>query len=301
MDEYDLVRNYYTPDKELDARLEWVNCELYDTDRLSTIFSDCDAVVHIAGLIGYLKKDRSALMEVNVQGTASVVNACLDAKINNLLFMSSIAANGKRTDDARCSEEDEWVAAVPHSYYGYTKHLAELEVWRGREEGLGATILRPGIILGYGNWNKSSLKLFRFASRSFPFYSEGITGFTGVEDLCRVCVKCVEEGADNQVYLVINENQTYRWVSEQMAEALGARPPFIAVRGALYLLTITALWIKERLGFSGTLSLETARSSISVQPYDGSRLQSMLPFDLQPLDHVIRQACLAYKKNSPPR
>ena len=42
------------------------------------------------------------------------------------------------------------------SSYSVSKHMAEMEVWRGVEEGLNSVIVNPCVIFGPGDWRESS-------------------------------------------------------------------------------------------------------------------------------------------------
>ena len=61
--------------------------------------------------------------------------------------------------------------------------MAEMEVWRGIGEGLNAVIVNPSIILGAGDWNEGSTKIFKTAFEEFPWYAQGKTGFVDVNDV----------------------------------------------------------------------------------------------------------------------
>ena len=99
-------------------------------------------------MISFIKKDRKRLMNINVKGTANIVNACIDENIKKLGFIEvSVAAIG-RIGSGNYSETNKWVESNDNSYYAISKYKAEIEVWRGIEEGLNAVITNPGIIIG---------------------------------------------------------------------------------------------------------------------------------------------------------
>jgi len=63
------------------------------------------------------------------------------------------------------------------SVYSTSKYHAEMEIWRGIAEGLNAVIINPSIILGPGDWNSGSSKLFTTMYNGLKFYSIGSNGF----------------------------------------------------------------------------------------------------------------------------
>ena len=54
------------------------------------------------------------------------------------------------------------------SNYGISKYFGEMEVWRGMGEGLTSLIVNPATLLGYGDWNESSLVCLKRRTRNFP-------------------------------------------------------------------------------------------------------------------------------------
>lgn len=290
LDEFELVKSYYGIDEKLYRQLAWEECELFDIEGLNEIFSYSDYVMHLAGMISYLQRDYDKMLLVNQKYTSNVVNACLASNIKKLVYCSSIAAITKNKDGKMVTEDVEWNNEVSHSNYGYTKHLGEYEIWRGKEEGLEIVVINPGIILGYGDWSKGSNKLFGNAESSFPFYSEGITGWVGVKDVAIVAELLCLSNISGQRYIVVSENLSYKTVADLMAKALHSKKPRIAVKGFLYRIVYAIIALKEFVGFRGMLSKETVRSSIAVNYFDNSKLCKALNFEFQSIKGVVSES-----------
>lgn len=297
MSEFEDVQLFYDLDEESYTRLEWCTCTLYDMLGLESILDGVDYVIHLAGVISYLQKDFDYMLEVNQKYTANVVNACLSSGIKKLLYCSSIAAVTKTTNGDMVTEDIEWNNEVSHSNYGYTKHLGEYEIWRGREEGLKTVAINPGIILGYGDWSKGSNKLFRNAATSFPFYSKGVTGWVGVEDVAKVTLKLCQDPTAIGRYILVSENKSFQEVSNAMALNFGVKKPWIEVKGFLYKAVYTFVSIKEFLGLGGMLSKETVRASVSVNRFDNNKTRAKLDFGFEKIEDVVKKAAKGYKKS----
>lgn len=299
LDGFYLIKEYYAFDERVYDLLHWVDCELYDTYSLKGAFKDVDQVIHVAGFISYSNQDKAKLKQINHDYTSSIVDAALLATCDHFIYVSSTGAIAKPSDHD-IDESAEWDNKLDHTYYGKTKYLGELEVHRGAQEGLEVSILNPGVILGYGDWNKGSLKLFKNAYKSFPFYSKGTTGFIGVKDLCKIIVGLVNKQVErNDQFIVITENRSFESIAKTMAKSFDVKPPFIEIKGILYKLTYSILWLKDRLGLSGILTAESAKASISQHSFNNAKLKSALPFDLTPIDDVIYEACMAYNEKRP--
>ena len=102
--------------------------------------------------------------------------------------------------------------------YSVSKHFAEREVWRGIQGGLSCVIVNPSIIVGPGDWTKSSASLFRTVSRGLKYYTEGGNGFVDVKDVSSLMIGLMNSEFENERYLLIGENLTYRQFFDLIAD-----------------------------------------------------------------------------------
>ena len=128
--------------------------DLSPDNKWQACLSAVDAVIHTAGRAHVLRDTaRDPLTEfrrVNVEGTRNVVNMALHCGVKQLLHISSIAVFTRTGKEQYITEKTGWQATRFTSKYGLTKHLAEMEAWRGYAEGLRVAIINPSIILGGG-------------------------------------------------------------------------------------------------------------------------------------------------------
>ncbi len=120
--------------EEIDA-IEWVKGSLFDTVQLDEICASVQEVYHCAGLVSFNPSRRNDLMRVNVEGTANVVNACLQGGVRKLVHVSSVSALGRKRDGMTVTEASKWSEESNLSNYGRSKYMAELEVWRASAKG----------------------------------------------------------------------------------------------------------------------------------------------------------------------
>lgn len=173
------IFNYYSPsEKNLMENLEWVEGDVTDMFSLLEAMKGITKVYHCAAMVSFNPKARDKMMKVNIEGTANIVNACLEKGIEKLCYASSVAAIGNpvlkkpgsengHAGPGRFVEEitenTPWVASAKNSNYTISKYASEQEVWRGIEEGLNAVIVNPSIIIGPVNWDElQTYRLFDF-------------------------------------------------------------------------------------------------------------------------------------------
>ena len=172
--------------------VEWLAGDLLDTEQLRVALTpDVTHVFHCAGLVSYAPQDEDLLLAVNVQGTAVVVDACLERPGIRLVHVSSVAALGGPAAGTQpgpdgfswVTEAATWDLGAAHPAYATSKYLGELEVWRGVAEGLDAVMVNPSVVLGPGDWNRSSTRLLRYAHQQHRFYTRGLLNFVDVRDV----------------------------------------------------------------------------------------------------------------------
>ena len=132
---------------------------------MEEILQSVSNVYHCAAIVSYNPKDKRKILKINVEGTANIVNACLGAKIEKLVYVSSVAALGRIRDEEMITEKMNWSEETSNSTYGKSKYFAEMEVWRGIAEGLKAVIVNPSLIIGGENWEHSSSAIFKKSLR----------------------------------------------------------------------------------------------------------------------------------------
>ena len=151
-----LVRNQIDINQfDLNENLSFIVGDILDITSLEEAFVDIEYVYHCAGFVSFSPFDKQKLLKINVEGAANIVNLSLDYNVKKLCHVSSVAAIGKSKTSNITTESTVWDDSQENSYYGFTKYLGELEVWRGIEEGLNAVIINPSVILGYAKWSRS--------------------------------------------------------------------------------------------------------------------------------------------------
>ena len=278
--------------------LEWVKADITQIEQLHTAFIGVDEVYHCGAKVSFSNKEDASLYSINVIGTRHIVNLCLHYKIKKLLYVSSIAVLNAETD-TDIQETLEIDNYSPRSMYGKTKYLAEIEVWRGISEGLQAIIVLPSIILGWGDWNKSSLVIFKQAYQSFPFYTKGGTGFVDVKDVVNASILLMENQHFGERFILNGYNARFRTIFNLIAKNFNKKLPYI------YL----SLWLSYFLGFvlalfclilrkKTFLTFETIASAHRNLSFDNSKLLKVLPnFSYTPLEQSIHDICSEYEEN----
>ena len=130
--------------------------DILDETALEAACADCDWVFHVAAVADYWRADQSKMMEANVEGTRRVLKAARDAGVKRVVFTSSAAAVGLRTDGQPSNERVNFNLSPDHFPYGYSKVLAERVVQEAVKDGQDVVIVNPVVVMGPGDLNMIS-------------------------------------------------------------------------------------------------------------------------------------------------
>lgn len=207
--------------------IEWVKGDILDVPFLDEQIRGCTHVYHCAGLVSFSRKDFSTMIKVNRTGTANIVNICLSNNVKSLTHVSSTAAIGKFEKKEVYTEDEKWKPGDQVSGYAISKFSAEKEVWRGMAEGLNISIVNPSIIIGPGDWNSSSLIIFKTVKKGLKFYTTGSNNFVDVRDVSRAMIYLTEHKIYGERFLVAGHHLSYHQIFTRIAQAFNKKPPNI--------------------------------------------------------------------------
>ena len=264
-------------------KIQWVKGDITDIPSLEVAFENVTQVYHCAALISFDPNDEHKLRKINIEGTANFVNCCIDYNIKKLCHVSSIAALGNpKEHETTITEETEWNPEELHSDYAITKYGAELEVWRGQQEGLDVVIVNPAVIFGYGFPKKGSDVIIQTIKKGLSFYTDGTIGIVSVEDVTKCMIQLMKSTIKGERYTLVGENIETKKLLEFIARELNAKKPSIKATKTITSIAWRLDWLISKIvNRKRKLTQITAAASHSKKTYDTSKIKSELQFDFQ--------------------
>ncbi|MEN8775468.1 MAG: SDR family oxidoreductase [Polaribacter sp.] len=291
------VFSYYTDDVTLIDKIDWFKADITEVPAMIPAFVGVKKVYHCAAFISFNPKDYIEMRKINIHGTAIIVNLSIDAKIDKLCFVGSIASVGESINDQLITEENEWNKELDNSGYSITKFGAEMEVWRASQEGVEVVIVNPGVILGSGFWQSGSGKLFSQVYNGFKYFTEGITGFVGVKDVVKTMILLMDSTIKNQRFILVSENKTYKDVLFAIADGFGKKRLSKKIKPwQTTILWRSSAFVAKISGVQPLLSKYSARSAHSVSKYSSQKIKEALNYQFEKVDTVIKDVCKNYSK-----
>ena len=185
----------------------WIEGSLSDRDSLRHLVTNCDVVVHIAGILN--GRDQASFEAGNVEGTLNVLSASTAAGIQRFVHVSSLAAREPGL-----------------SMYGASKAKAEELVGRS---GLDWALVRPPAV--YGPGDRETLDLFAMAKRGVVLLPpKGRLSVIHVDDLARLLLALASPAAPPKTIVEPDDGREGGWTHAEFAQALGAAAGRRAVR-----------------------------------------------------------------------
>ncbi len=288
------IFSYYSTEADaLFQKIEWVEGDILDVPSLETALVGVTKVYHCAALISFQPNDYFKMRQVNIAGTANVVNLCLQFEIEKLCYVSSIAALGSANDlQEPINEEQDWQADKQPSAYSLTKYGGEMEVWRGTQEGLNAVIVNPGVIIGPGFWRSGSGAIFTMVQRGLNFYPTGRTGFVDVDDVVTAMTTLMKSDISGERFILVSENGEWKDVLHQIAQKLATTSPKRAASKTLLIIALLSDFLRSKItGKQRRLTRTSIRSMANRTLYDGSKITNILGLKYLSLSDSISSCC----------
>jgi nucleoside-diphosphate-sugar epimerase len=288
------VFSYYG-DQFAASKIDWFEGDLLDIISLDNALEGVDEVYHAGAMVSFQSEDKDSMMQVNIEGTANLVNLALNHKIKKFCHVSSIAALGRAESNKILNEGIYWKASKKNSNYAVSKYGAEREVWRGIEEGLNAIIVNPSVIFGPGEINSGIAKMIKMVLKGFKFYTSGINGFVDVRDVVKAMIKLMEKEAFGERYIVSSENLPYREVFNWIAGATSKPAPSIEATPFLSQVAWRVEHIRKLIsGSKPLITKETALTASNIYQYSNTKIKRELNFKFLSVRQSIEDSVAFY-------
>ncbi|HNP69045.1 MAG TPA: NAD-dependent epimerase/dehydratase family protein [Aequorivita sp.] len=280
-------------------KIEWVEANITDIPALTLAFENIIKVYHCAAFISFDPSKYKVLKKANVEGTANIVNLCLASNIEKLCYVSSVATLGSNLKDQLISEETPWNPDAKNSVYAITKYGAEMEIWRGTQEGLDAVIVNPGLILGTSPDGGGSSIIISLGASGIPFYPSGAMGIVDVQDVVKTMILLMNSEVKNEQFILVGENLTYKDLLTRLAPMFDKKPPTKKLPKNIMFFLSGMDWLSNKLfNTKRRIVKATVRSMFTISLYDMFKIKNTLGFQFTPTEETLKRVVAEKKKTS---
>jgi len=216
-----------SPDTAIaDLDCERLRCDVRERRSVRRALKDCERVFHCAGLTSVRWEDRERLFEVNVGGTKVVMEECLRAGVERVVYTSSAAAVGPAEEGKTADEGQLFTAGHLDIPYVNSVHEAEVEAMRVAAQGLPLVCVNPGVCFGAGDVQLASTRLVRsFLLGRVPVYTDGGASIVDVRDVAEGHMLADTRGKIGERYILGGRNFTFDRLFADLGRLSGVDPP----------------------------------------------------------------------------
>lgn len=204
--------------------------DLRDPDSLERALKGCDYLFHVAADYRLWSLNPQELYDNNVTGTENIMRAAMKARVEKIVYTSSVATLGINIDETPANEETAVSFDDMIGDYKKSKYLAEELVKKMvKKEGLAATIVNPSTPVGPRDIKPTptgKLILDAAAGKMPAFVDTGLN-WVHVDDVAMGHLLALDKGKIGERYILGNENFSMKELLQKIASITGKPAPKI--------------------------------------------------------------------------
>ncbi len=272
--------------------VELVYGDLNDPD-LSCLMQGCQVLFHVAACYSLWQRDRQNLWQSNVLGTRNILQAAQKAKIERVVYTSSVAAIGVAQDGQAVDETHQSPVEKLIGNYKKSKYYAELEAIAAFKDGLDIVIVNPATPIGARDIKPTPTGeiVVRFLQGKMPFYTHTGLNLIDVDDVAWGHVLALEKGKSGDRYILGNQNLTLKQILEELAKITNLSAPQYAIP---HFIPYIAAWFDEivlsALGKTPTIALEGVKMAQQQMFYCSDKAITQLGLPQSSVPQALHKA-----------
>ncbi|HTZ77583.1 MAG TPA: hopanoid-associated sugar epimerase [Stellaceae bacterium] len=280
--------------------IEIAEGSLEDAGSLAAAVAGCGALYHVAADYRLWVRDPRAMFRANVDGTRALMEAAAAAGVDRIVYTSSVAVLGLKSDGTSSDETTPSEYADMIGPYKQSKFLAEEEVRRlVRERALPAVIVNPSTPIGPRDVKPTPTGrlILEAASGRMPAFVDTGLNLVHVDDVAAGHLLAEARGRTGERYILGGENLSLGEILRRIAVLTGRRPPTLR-------LPIPAVWpvaaVAETWGrITGQEPMTTfdgLRMARKKMYFSAAKAERELGFRARPVDAALADAIAWFRE-----
>lgn len=263
------------------------------------VIRDARYVFHVAADYRLWARDSEEIVRNNVRGTQAVMEAALDARVERVVYTSSVATLKPGTlldpaDETRRLTEAQAIGAYKRSKVAAERVVEQMIA----EKALPAVIVSPSTPIGPGDIKPTPTgrMIVEAASGRMPAFVDTGLNLAHVEDIAAGHLLALEKGRIGRSYILGGQNVSLKEMLAIIAELVGRKPPrFKLPRGPLFPLATMAEATARLTGKEPFLTRDALRMAGYHMFFTSARAESELGYRAQPHRRALEDALVWYR------
>jgi dihydroflavonol-4-reductase len=267
--------------------------DLTDARSLARALAGCETVFHVAADYRLWARDPNELYRTNVEGTRNLLEEARRARIERVVYTSSVATLGIPRDGTPGDEATPVRLTDMIGHYKRSKFLAE-ELVREWARGAGeVVIVNPSTPIGPGDVKPTPTgRIIMDAARGrMPAYVDTGLNVVHVDDVASGHLLAFERGRAGERYVLGGEDLTLREILTEVARLTGRRPPRVRLPHGLVLpIAYAAEGLASLTGRATQITVDGVRMARKRMFFSSAKAERELGYRHRPARHALADA-----------
>ena len=268
--------------------------DMTDAASLQRAMAGVRYLFHVAADYRLWAKDPEDIVRNNLTGTRAVMAAALDARIERLVYTSSVATLGFRANDVPGDETLPLTEQDAIGAYKRSKVVAERLVERMvAESALPAVIVNPSTPIGPRDIKPTPTGrvIVEAASGRIPAFVDTGLNLVHVDDVAAGHLLALKHGKIGERYILGGEDVSLRQMLADIAALAGRRPPTISLpRAPLFPLAFIAEAFGQLTGKEPMLTRDALKMAGHRMFFSSAKAKAELGYHARPYREGLADA-----------
>ena len=276
-----------------DLDVEVATGDIRDRDSVARALAGCRHLFHVAADYRLWAPDPEEIVRANLEGTRAVMEAAREARLERIVYTSSVATlklrqDGRPVDETAPNDPDATIGA-----YKKSKVLAERLVEAMVAEGLPATIVLPSTPIGPRDVKPTPTGriVVEAANGRMPAYVDTGLNLVHVDDVARGHLLAWKKGRLGERYILGGQDVTLGEMLRVIAGLVGRRPPTVELpRGPIFPLAYAAELVARVTGREPFATVDALRMAKYRMFFSSAKAEAELGYAARPYAEALADA-----------
>jgi dihydroflavonol-4-reductase len=262
------VRVLVRPNSNLQAlaglHVEYFEGDLRDQKSLERAMHGVRRVFHVAADYRLWTPRPEEIYEINVEGTRKLLAAAQRARVERIVYTSTVATIAVPRNGALPNEDTQATLDEMIGHYKRSKFLAEQVAVEAVSAGLPVVIVNPTAPVGPWDWKPTPTGriILDFLKGKMPAYVDTGLNVAPVEDIAAGHLLAAEKGRVGERYILGGRNMTLKQILDALSAITGRPAPRVRLPHALALAAGYAdQWFSRLAGREPQIPVEGVKMS----------------------------------------
>ncbi|HEY4777325.1 MAG TPA: hopanoid-associated sugar epimerase [Candidatus Acidoferrales bacterium] len=298
------VRVLVRPNSNLEAlaglHVEYFEGDLSDQESLERAMHGIRRVFHVAADYRLWTPRPEEIYETNVQGTRKLLAAARHARVERIVYTSTVATIAVPRNGALPNEDTQASLNEMIGHYKRSKFLAEQVAVEAVSAGVPVVIVNPTAPVGPWDWKPTPTGriILDFLKGKMPAYVDTGLNVAPVEDIAAGHLLAAEKGRVGQRYILGGRNMTLKQILDALSAITGRPAPRVRLPHAVALAAGYAdQWFSRLAGREPQIPVEGVKMSRHRMFVESDKAERELGYKPTSVEAALGRAVTWYQQH----